>query len=186
VHVSGHASQEEMKLMLNLVKPQYFIPIHGELHQLHQHANIAKKLGFPADQIAIIENGQVIEFQNRKMSLGERIPGGYIFVDGALVGDIGPAVVREREALARDGLVLVNLTVDRNTLHLCEEPEIISRGFFYPRNGDDLTGSITRLAKEVAQNANGNLEEDLEQTIKSFIFNKTRRRPMVFVTLSRA
>ncbi len=186
VHVSGHASQEEMKLMLNLVKPKFFIPIHGELHQLHQHANIAKHLGFPPEKIAIIENGQVIEFQKGEMNLGERIPGGYIFVDGAMVGDIGPTVVRERELLARDGIVLVNLMVDRNTMHLCEEPEIITRGFFYPRNGDDLTGAMARLVKEVAQNGNGNLEEDLEQTVKSFIFNKTRRRPMVFVTLSRA
>jgi ribonuclease J len=186
VHVSGHASQEEMKLMLNLVKPKFFIPIHGELHQLHQHANIARKLGFAADKIAVIENGQVIEFENGEMRLGERIPGSYIFVDGAIVGDIGPTVVREREALARDGIVLVNLTVDRNTLHLCEEPEIITRGLIYPRHGDDLTNSMTRLVKEVAQNANGNIEQDLEQTIKSYIYNKTKRRPMVFVTLSRA
>jgi ribonuclease J len=186
VHVSGHASQEEMKLMLNLVKPKFFVPIHGELHQLHQHANIARRLGFAADKIAVIENGQVIEFENGEMRLGERIPGSYIFVDGAIVGDIGPTVVREREALARDGIVLVNLTVDRNTLHLCEEPEIITRGLIYPRNGDDLTNSMTRLVKEVAQNANGNIEQDLEQTIKSYIYNKTKRRPMVFVTLSRA
>jgi ribonuclease J len=186
VHVSGHASQEEMKLMLNLVKPKFFIPIHGELHQLHQHANIARKLGFAAEKIAVVENGQVIEFENGVMRLGERIPGSYIFVDGAMVGDIGSTVVREREALARDGIVLVNLTVDRNTFHLCEEPEIITRGLIYPRNGDDLTNSMTRLVKEVAQSANGNMEQDLEQTIKSYIYNKTKRRPMVFVTLSRA
>jgi ribonuclease J len=186
VHVSGHASQEEMKLMLNLVKPKFFIPIHGELHQLHQHANIAKKLGFAPEKIAVIENGQVVEFENGEMRLGERIPGSYIFVDGAMVGDIGPTVVREREALARDGIVLVNLTVDRHTLHLCEEPEIITRGLIYPRNGDELTSSMTRLVKEVAQSVNGNMEEDLEQTVKSFIYNKTKRRPMVFVTLSRA
>ena len=186
VHVSGHASQEEMKLMLNLVKPKFFIPIHGELHQLHQHANIAKGLGFQPEKIAIIENGQVIEFENGVMKLGERIPGGYIFVDGTLVGDIGPTVVRERELLARDGFVLVNLMVDRDTMHLCEEPEIITRGFIYPRNGYDITGAMSKLVMEVAQNGNGNLEEDLEQTVKSFIFNKTRRRPMVFVTLSKA
>ncbi len=185
VHVSGHASQEEMKLMLNLVKPKFFIPIHGELHQLHQHANIARNLGFPAENIAIIENGQVIEVGRGEMRLGERVPGSYIFVDGAMVGDIGPTVVREREKLARDGIVLVNLLVDRKTLHLCEEPEIITRGFLYPRNGDDLLGAMTRLVKEVAQNGNGNLEGDLEQTVKSFIYNKTKRRPMVFVTLSK-
>ena len=186
VHVSGHASQEEMKMMLNLVKPKFFIPIHGELHQLHQHANIARKLGFPEDRISIIENGQVIELTEDEMSQGERVPGSYVFVDGNLVGDVGPTIVREREALARDGIVLVNLMVDRKTMRLCEEPEIITRGFIYSKNGDDLTDSMSRLVKEVASSANGNVEEDLEQTVRSFIYNKTRRRPMVFVTLSQA
>ncbi len=184
VHVSGHASQEEMKLMLNLVKPKFFIPMHGELHQLHQHASIARKLGFPSESIALVENGQVIEFEAGEMRLGERIPGGYIFVDGAMVGDIGPTVVRERETLAREGVVLVNLTVDRNTRLLCEEPEIISRGFIYPRSTDEWAGAMAHLAKEIVHNGNRSLEDDLEQMVKSFIYNKTRRRPIVFVTIS--
>lgn len=185
VHVSGHASQEEMKLMLNLVKPKFFIPMHGELHQLHQHASIARKLGFPSERIAVVENGQVIEFEAGEMDLGERIPGGYIFVDGAMVGDIGPTVVRERETLAREGVVLVNLTVDRNTRLLCEEPEIISRGFIYPRSTEEWAGAMSRLVKKIVQNGNGSLEDDLEQMVKSFIYNKTKRRPIVFVTISR-
>src|SRR5512139_1625504 len=123
VHVSGHASQEEMKLLLHLVKPKYFIPIHGELRQLHQHAEIARLVGIPNENVAVIENGQVVEFQDGRMHIGERLPGGYVFVDGAGVGDIGPSVVREREALARDGIVLVNLVIDRNTYQLRDEPE---------------------------------------------------------------
>jgi ribonuclease J len=186
VHVSGHASQEEMKLMLNLVRPKFFIPIHGELHQLHQHANIAKKLGFPEENISIIENGQVIELTENAMGLGERVPGSYVFVDGAMVGDLGPTIVREREALARDGIVLVNLVVERDTMRLFEEPEIISRGFIYSKNGYDLPRSIAQVVKEVISSANGNIEEDIEQTVKSFILKETRRRPMVFVTISRA
>jgi ribonuclease J len=184
VHVSGHASQEEMKLLLNLVRPQFFIPIHGELHQLKQHANVARNLGISSENIAVIENGQVIEFEDGQMKLGERIPGGYVFVDGAGVGDIGPSVVREREALARDGFVLVNLTLDHNQ-HVRAEPEIITRGFIYAKNGEDLLSATRRLVIDSVKQGNGNLQEDLEQTIKSFIFNKTRRRPMVFVTLSR-
>ena len=184
VHVSGHASQEEMKLLLNLVRPQFFIPIHGELHQLKQHANVARNLGISYENIAVIENGQVIEFEDGQMKLGERIPGGYVFVDGAGVGDIGPSVVREREALARDGFVLVNLTLDHNQ-HVRAEPEIITRGFIYAKNGEDLLSATRRLVIDSVKQGNGNLQEDLEQTIKSFIFNKTRRRPMVFVTLSR-
>lgn len=186
VHVSGHASQEEMKLLINLVRPKYFIPIHGELHQLHQHANIARKLGFSDDHIAVIENGQVVEFEDGKMRLAERLPGGYVFVDGGGVGDVGPGVVREREALAREGFVLVHLTVDRNSLRPCREPEIFSRGFIEPRNGEDFSAALLRLAHEVTSNGNANMQQDLEQTIKSYIYNKTKRRPMVFVTLTRA
>jgi len=187
VHVSGHASQEEQKLLMHLVRPKFFIPIHGELHQLHQHANLARQVGIPAENIAVVENGQVIELGEGAMRLAERVEGGYVFVDGGTVGETGPSVVREREALARDGIVVVNLTVDRNTCRLMGEPEIISRGFIYPRNGEDLQTAARRLVSEAVVNgANGNLQNDLEQVIKSHIYNKTRRRPMVFVTLSRA
>lgn len=187
VHVSGHASMEEMKLLMHLVKPKYFIPIHGELHQLHQHAKIARQVGIPQENIAVIENGQVVEFTDGNMALGERVPGGYVFVDGAGVGDIGPSVVREREALARDGFVLVNLTLDQHSCNLREDPEIITRGFIYSRNEDDLLGATRSLIKSVLDcSKNGELQGDLEQAIKSFLYNKTRRRPMVFVTMSRS
>jgi len=184
VHVSGHASQEEMKLLLHLVKPKYFIPIHGELRHLKQHAEIARQLGVPDENIAVIENGQVVEFQDDQMRIAERLPGGYVFVDGARVGDIGPSVVREREALARDGFVLVNLTLDHDSCNLLEEPEIITRGFIYKRDGDDLLETTRSLVKKAVDCGNG-VQTDLEQTVKSFLYNKTKRRPMVFVTLSR-
>jgi ribonuclease J len=187
VHVSGHASQEEMKLLLNMVKPRYFIPIHGELRHLHQHASLAKQVGVPAENIAIVENGMVVEFKNGEMSLGDRIPGGYIFVDGAGVGDIGPSVVREREILARDGFVLVNLTLDRESCRLREEPEIITRGFVYTRESEDVLAEMRRLVVDTVDcTSNGKLQGDLEQALKSFVYSKTKRRPMVFVTLSQA
>jgi len=184
VHVSGHASQEEMKLLLHLVKPKYFIPIHGELRHLKQHAEIARQLGISEENIAVIENGQVVEFQDDQMQVAERLPGGYVFVDGARVGDIGPSVVREREALARDGFVLVNLTLDHDSCNLLEEPEIITRGFIYKRDGDDLLETTRNMVKKAVDCGNG-VQTDLEQTVKSFLYNKTKRRPMVFVTLSR-
>jgi ribonuclease J len=186
VHVSGHASQEEMKLLLHLVQPKYFIPIHGELRHLHQHAHIAQQVGIPAERVQVIENGQVVEFDDGEMSLGERIPGGYVFVDGAGVGDVGPSVLREREMMARDGFVLVNLTLDSQTKHLLEDPEIITRGFIYTRNGDDLLEETSQfVANTVHDSHNGNLQSDVEQSLKSFLYNRTRRRPMIFVTLSR-
>jgi len=186
VHVSGHASQEEMKLLLHLVRPKYFIPIHGELRHLHQHAQIARQLGIPDENIAIIENGQVVEFSNGKMGLGERVKGGWVFVDGSGVGDIGPSVMREREALARDGFILVNLTMEKDSCNLIEEPEIITRGFIYARNGDDLLDSARELVLDAVRSGQESLETDLEHSLRSFFYNRTKRRPMVFVTLSRA
>jgi ribonuclease J len=186
VHVSGHASQEEMKLLLQLVKPEYFIPIHGELRHLHQHAAIAREIGIPSERIAVVENGQVIEFSDGKLELGERVPGGYIFVDGSGVGDVDYSVMREREMLARDGVVLVNLTLDRQTGRLREQPEIITRGFIYEQEAKALIAAASKHVAESVRYQNGNLQKDLEQSVKMFLYNETKRRPYVFVTLTRA
>ena len=187
VHVSGHASQEEMKLLLHLVKPNYFIPIHGELRHLKQHATLAREIGIPEERIAVVENGNIIEFVNDEMKIGKRLPGGYVFVDGAGVGEIGPSVVREREILARDGFVLVNLMMDGSTCQLLDEPEIITRGFVYSREADELlTETRTIVSNAIDCASNGKLQTDLQQTLKSFFYSKTKRRPMVFVTISQA
>ncbi len=183
VHVSGHASQDEMALMIHLVKPEYLIPIHGELRHLRQHAVIAQEAGMPEEKIQIVENGQIIEFRDGDLTLGERVPGGYIFVDGARVGDVGPSVVREREALARDGVVLVSLVLDQGG-RLIEIPEIITRGFIYKHGADDLLESATQRAVEAVENSNGNIHDNVVQTLRSFLYNETKSRPMVLVTLS--
>jgi ribonuclease J len=185
VHVSGHASQEEEKLLINLVKPKHFIPIHGELRHLHQHAGLARQLGVPAERVATVENGHVIEFADGIMQVGERVPGGYVFVDGAGVGDIGPSVVREREALARDGIILVNLAIDRNSGQLREDPEIITRGFIIIRDADELMAGMSKLLRETVKRGNGDLKEDLKNTLMSYIYNETKRRPMIFIATSR-
>ncbi|HUF37855.1 MAG TPA: ribonuclease J [Anaerolineales bacterium] len=186
VHVSGHASQEEMKLMLHLVKPKHLIPVHGELRHLHQHARLGEEVGIPAENIAVVENGQIIEFENGSMRLGERIPGGYVFVDGSGVGDIGPSVVRERDVLSREGFVMVNLQIDPITGQLAHEPEIVTKGFVYEPESDELiVETIRRIAKTV-ESANGNLQKDVEKQVKNFLYNETRRRPMVFVTVFKA
>ena len=182
VHVSGHANQEEMKLLLNLVKPRHFIPIHGELRHLHIHASLACEVGVPEERVAVLENGHVVEFNERGMQVVDRVPGGYVFVDGTGVGDIGPDVVREREALARDGIVLVNLSLDCHSGQLTEEPEIITRGFIITRDANELLAGMTKLACEAVKRGNGNLREDLQNTLSSYIYNETKRRPMIFVT----
>jgi ribonuclease J len=186
VHVSGHARQEEMKLLLHLVKPKYFVPIHGELRHLKQHAVLAQEVGVPAENIAVIENGQVVELQDGKMRSGERIPGGYVFVDGSGVGEIGPTVMREREVLARDGFVLVNLILDEETCHLVEEPEIITRGFVHTPESDELFEATRKLVTQAVNcTSNGRMRQELEETLRSFFYTKTKRRPMVFVTVSK-
>ncbi|MCS6907487.1 MAG: ribonuclease J [Anaerolineales bacterium] len=187
VHVSGHASAEEIKLMLNLVRPRFLIPIHGELRHLHQHARLAQEVGIPAERIAIVENGMVIELTEDQMRIAERIPGGYVFVDGASVGEVSPSLVREREALARDGFVLVNVVLDRRSGRLLDEPEVITRGFVPAEELEELLAETRDLVRKTVEGAsNGRLQNDLEQTLKSFLYNKTKRRPMVFVTLSSA
>jgi ribonuclease J len=185
VHVSGHASQEEMKLLIHLVKPKYFIPIHGELRHLKQHATIAQEVGLSPENIAVIENGQVVEFENGRLNLGDRVPGGYVFVDGSQVGEVGPSVVREREALAQDGIVVISLVLEKSSGRLMEEPEIITRGFIYKRDAKDLLALARNRITDTVNRGNGNIQEDIEQTIKTFFYNETKRRPMVFVTINR-
>jgi ribonuclease J len=188
VHVSGHASQEEQKLLLNLVRPQFFVPIHGELRHLHAHANLARRLGVPDENIAVVENGTLIEFDENSMQVGERIPGGYVFVDGSGVGDIGPAVMRDREILARDGFVLVHLTRDRKTHEVVGEPEIISRGFIYLRDSEGLIKGAQRMVRRVVSDGDGRSPQELgnqvQEALGSFLYNETKRRPMVFALVS--
>jgi ribonuclease J len=183
VHVSGHASQDEMLLMIHMVKPKYLIPIHGELRHLKQHASIGMEAGVPEENIAVIENGRVVEFSDGKMEIGERVPGGYVFVDGSRVGDVGPSVVREREALAKDGIVVISLLLD-DSGRLREEPEIITRGFIYKHDADDLMAATADRIVEVVNSGHGNIHEDVVQTVRSFLYNETKRRPQIFVTLS--
>ncbi len=151
VHVSGHASQEEMKLMIQLVRPKFFIPVHGELRHLRQHASMAQQLGIPSDHVAVIENGTVVEFSDGEMTIGERVPGGYVFVDGSGVGDVGPVVMREREALARDGFVGVHLQLRGQDGELADEPEIISKGFVFVNDADELFGRARQRIREKSQ-----------------------------------
>jgi ribonuclease J len=183
VHVSGHASQEEMKLMINIVKPKFLVPIHGELRHLRQHAVLGMETGIPEANIAVVENGRIIEFLDGRIEMGERIPGGYVFVDGSRVGDIGPSVVRERETLARDGIVVISLALDQRG-RLCDEPDIITRGFIYKRDADEMLEAISEQVVDVVDSGKGNIHDDVVQRVRSFLYRETKRRPQIFVTLS--
>ncbi|MBI3244022.1 MAG: ribonuclease J [Chloroflexi bacterium] len=185
VHVSGHASSEEQKLFINLVRPKFFVPIHGELRQLHQHAALAREVGIPDENIAVIENGTVVEFAEDAMNIGERVPGGYVYVDGTGVGDIGPEVMRERENLARDGFVVVNLLVDRKTRKLVEKPLILSKGFVFVRDSEELFSMAAKKAEVAAFNANGaGMARSVEERLSEFFYSEMKRRPMVFAIVN--
>jgi ribonuclease J len=179
VHVSGHASREEQKLLLNVIRPKYLVPIHGELRHLYQHATMARELGIPAENIAVVENGTIIEFDEDGMRVGERIPGGYVFVDGAIVGDVGPAVLRDREALARDGFVAAVVNRNPRTGALLGRPRLITRGFIYVPDSDELVATAEEMLAAELREANGDWERLIQSRLGNFLYSETKRRPII-------
>lgn len=186
IHVSGHASQEEQMLLLNMLKPKNFIPIHGELRMLKQHAKLAMQVGVAEENILVVENGQVVELVNGRLKLGERIPGGYVFVDGQSIGDVDHGVMREREKLAQGGIFLIDLNVDKYSGRLLGEPEIITRGFLTSEDADELLPEVRKRIMDIVNGGGLNAEKEIGNAVKTFLYNETKRRPMVFVTLSKA
>ncbi|MCL5274071.1 MAG: ribonuclease J [Chloroflexi bacterium] len=188
VHVSGHASQEEQKLLLSLVRPKYFIPVHGELRMLKAHALLATDLGIPRENVFIVENGVPIEFTDGEAKRLERVPGGYVFVDGSGVGDIGPVVIRDREVLSRDGFILLVLRRDAQG-KFSNDPEIITRGFVYMKGAESLIKAMTDTVSEALKSMNGassesTVKDKATEALSKFVFSETRRRPMIIPVLA--
>ncbi len=186
VHVSGHASQEEQKLMLNLVRPKFFMPIHGELRQLTRHASLAAQMGIPENHIVVVENGHIVEVSQSGIQVTGRIPGGYIFVEGGSIGDVDSDVMREREQLARSGIMLIDLTVDKYSGRLIHDPEIITRGFVSPQDAEILIPAVRKKVMDIVNSGGQDNDRVITDAVRSFLFNETRRRPMVFVSIARA
>lgn len=185
VHVSGHASQEEQKLLINIVKPKHFLPIHGELRMLKQHAALAVELGIPEENVTVVENGQIVELSGGKIRLGERIPGGYVFVDGQSIGDIDYDIMRERGRLARNGIFLIDISVDKLNGRLLHGPEIITRGFVSPEDAEQMIPEVRQRILDVVNGGGLDNEKDIANAVKSYLYEETKRRPMVLVTLSK-
>lgn len=188
VHVSGHAAQEEMKLMINMIRPKFMVPVHGELRHLHQHRKMAVDLGIPPENIAVVENGTMLTFTADSMEVGERIPGGYVFVDGTGVGDIGPIVLRDRELLGRDGFVIANLTLDRDTRQIIGEPEFISRGFVYLREAQGLMDGAQDVIIDVltsdGDTSQRTIRRKIEKQLGKYFYSELKRRPMIFTFIN--
>lgn len=186
VHVSGHASQEEIKLIHNLVRPKFFIPVHGEFRHLIKHASIAKSLGMPSENIVIAENGSVIEITRNSAAINGKVTAGKVLVDGLGVGDVGNIVLRDRRQLSQDGIMIVVVTIDKESCHVVAGPDIVSRGFVYVREAEDLMEE----ARDKVQAALDRCEENgvsewsvIKSTVRDalgrFLYEKTRRRPMI-------
>ena len=185
VHVSGHACQEEQKLMLSLIRPKYFIPVHGEYRQLIAHAETAKELGIPAENIFITSNGRVLELNEYEAKFTSTVPSGKILVDGLGVGDVGNIVLKDRQKLSQDGLIIIVLTMDANGIVLAG-PDVITRGFVYVRESENLIEDIKKLLRKELKKCEekgisdwASIKTILRECLHDYIYKKTKRDPMI-------
>ena len=186
IHVSGHACQEEQKLMITLVKPKYFIPVHGEYRQLIAHSETAKKVGIPNENIFITENGQVLELNEDEAKFTGHVQSGKVLVDGLGIGDVGNIVLKDRQKLSQDGLIVIVLTLDPRSGKIVAGPDVISRGFVYVRESENLMEEIKRLLREELWKCEekhitdwATLKLVIREQLGDYIYKKTKRQPML-------
>ena len=186
VHVSGHACQEELKLIMSLAKPKFFIPVHGEQKHLRSHAQLAESMGIASGNIFIADNGRQVQLSKRKMTVVEDVPAGKIFVDGYGVGDVGNAVIKERKRLAEDGLMIISAVIEKETGMIVSGPEIVSRGFVYVRDSEQLIAEAKLVAQIVIDECiyDGRIEwstirNRMRDDISRLLYDRTKRSPMV-------
>jgi ribonuclease J len=186
VHVSGHGSQEELKLMLNLIRPKYFIPIHGEYRMLRMHAQLAEEIGMDPENIFVVDNGDTIEVQNGIATKGGKVPAGRVLIDGLGVGDVGNIVLRDRKLLSQDGILVVVVTLSKENGTILSGPDIISRGFVYVRESEGLLDEANRIVtstlnKLMSDQVNewASLKTNVKDSLSRYLYEQTRRRPMI-------
>ena len=185
VHVSGHACQEEQKLMLALTRPKFFIPVHGEFKHLSRHARTARDMGISEKNIVIADIGNVIETDGETIKINGNVTSGKVMVDGYGVGDVGAIVLKDRKHLAQDGVIVVTLTIDKMDRRLLSGPDVISRGFVYERESEELMDKARVLARSVLEDELKTrhdytaIKNRLRDELGDYFFQKTKRRPMV-------
>lgn len=186
IHVSGHAFREELKLMHSLIRPRFFIPVHGEYRHLKQHALLAESLGMKAKDITVAENGMVIRLTQDSCKVSGRVTAGQVLVDGLGIGDVGNVVLRDRKHLSQDGLMVVVVTLQKDTSQLVSDPDIISRGFIYVRESETLMDEARELVKEVVKNCHHqkvsdwtSLKARIREQLQKLMYKRTKRRPMI-------
>lgn len=186
IHVSGHACQEELKLVHKLINPKFFIPVHGEYRHLKQHAYLARKLGMPEKNIFIMENGNVLELTSNSAKITGSVTAGRVLVDGLGVGDVGNIVLRDRKHLSQDGLIVVVITIDKETGALIAGPDVISRGFVYVRESEHLMEEVREITKTALAKCEESKRRDwaykkgiIKDELRDFLYERTKRRPMI-------
>lgn len=186
VHVSGHACQEEQKLIISLAKPKYFIPVHGEYRQLRAHVETAKEMGIPTENIFILENGKTLELNRKEAKITTSVPSGKILVDGLGVGDVGNIVLRDRQHLSQDGLIVIVMTMDGSTGEIVSGPDVVSRGFVYVRESETLMDDVKRVIKQEVKTLEeegvrdwSTIKSTLKDDLRDYIFQRTKRNPMI-------
>ncbi|MDU4660496.1 MAG: ribonuclease J, partial [Clostridium butyricum] len=186
IHVSGHACQEELKLMQALVKPKFFIPVHGEYRHLKKHGELAMELGLPEKNLVICENGDVIELTRNYIKKNGSVTSGQVFVDGLGVGDVGNIVLRDRKHLSQDGILTVVVTIEKQTGKVVSGPDIISRGFVYVRESEGLMDEAREIVRSVLKNCEerqitdwATLKSKMRDELREFLYEKTKRKPMI-------
>lgn len=186
VHVSGHACQEEQKLILTLAKPKYFIPVHGEYRQLMAHRDTAKSLGIEEKNIFIMTNGRILELNEKEAKLTTSVPNGKVLVDGLGVGDVGNIVLRDRQHLSQDGLIVIVMGMDTNTGEIVSGPDVVSRGFVYVRESENLMDDLKKVIREEVRKLEekhisdwSTIKTTLKDDLRDYIFEKTKRNPMI-------
>ena len=192
LHVSGHACQEELKIIHALVKPKFFIPVHGEQRHLRRHVNLALEMGMDRRNIVLPEIGNVIEITPKTIKVSGSVPSGEILVDGSGVGDVGAVVLRDRKTLAEDGMVVVILNVSAQNSQLINEPEIITRGFIYVKENEEMMKELSRVAMNAAESVGDKRVKDLgevrsavKSAVSNYLFKSTRRSPMIIPVINR-
>ncbi len=187
VHVSGHACQEELKMILRLTRPKFFMPVHGEYRHLIHHKHLAQSLGIPSDHIMVLETGQILELTPDSAQINGRVRTGAIFVDGIGVGDVGTIVLRDRRMLAEGGMIIVVATIDKQSKELISEPYILTRGFIYVKEAEDLMNHIKDLASTTLQTLLDNdtheimvMKNQVKKSLERYLFEQTKRRPGIF------
>jgi ribonuclease J len=186
VHVSGHACQEEIKLIHSLIKPKYFMPVHGEYRHLQQHANLAHSLGMSMDNIFIMDIGRVLELTSDSAKINGSVVAGRVLVDGLGVGDVGNVVLRDRKHLSQDGLIIVAITAEKESGSIIAGPDIISRGFVYVKESEDLMEQVREVTKMALLRIEDKRRNDwsakrgiIKDTLRDYLYEKTKRRPMI-------